>query len=286
MKQMTIAYILIILSATSSSGETVRFDPPVQTVDLHSGSTTTTFDVYVENTGDSDTFDAIDMLIGSDTLILTDFTFEQNFLLATGIFSNITPFDGQAGYLYAIFTGGFSFVPFTRPTFIGTVTVDIGQLGEGDYFVEVNVDKDNGLSKIISEGVTENLFGSATVSVVTLQPGSCISDTDCNDSDECTDDLCDQFACTNIAIEGCNDSSVPPSDGNGMNDPDPEPVDMDNGMADTSGDSGDDPSPNFGSDQTGGAATLPSLCGVIGMISFLMTLMGLTAMRGYYRRKF
>lgn len=288
MKNTTIAYMIMIMGAAISFGETVRFDPPMQTVDLNSGNTTTTFDVYIEMTGDVATFDAIDMQIGSDTMLLSEFTFDQNFLLATGIFNNIRQFDGQAGYVYAIITGGFSFVPFTLPTLIGTVTVDIGQLGEGEYTVEVNSDTDTGISKITTGNISNPLFGSATVSVVSLPPGSCISDTDCDDSDDCTNDLCNQFVCTNTAIEGCNDSSTPPADGGGMTDTDTDPADMDMGdvSTDTSGDSGDAPLSDSGTDPTGGSSTLPTMCGAMGMISFMMTLMGLTVMNGYYRRKF
>ena len=66
------------LSCAGALGETVRFEPAARTVDLGTGVTTTTFEVHVESTTGVATFNSIDLLIGSDTLVPSAFAFDPD----------------------------------------------------------------------------------------------------------------------------------------------------------------------------------------------------------------
>ncbi len=274
MKVVSVSF-LMSLSCACALGETVRFEPASRTVDLGTGVTTTTFEVHVESTIGVASFNSIDLLIGSDSLVPSAFAFDAAFE-ADMDFQNAEIIVDPPGYVAAIFAGGFAAAALTRPILVGTVTVDVAGLTPGDYVVEVNADKDGGASGVALLANLDPLFGSATVTVVGTAPPECTTDAACDDGDACTADQCVGVSCVHSSIADCA-SDVVPTEGS-----DQTP----GGSGDANDTGGGDLSNNGGAegstteiDLSGGSAAGPGPCGSIGMILLLSTFTALVARR-------
>lgn len=265
---MSMRFTLIVccVCCATTTGETIRFDPPSQSIDVVSGVRTLTFDVYLQATSTTATFGAVDVIIGSNTLVVQDVALSDDFLAATDGFNTVTRMDITRGYTSAIFFGGFSFTPLNRPFLLGTVIVDAGNVSVGSYTIDVNSDTDGGFSSVAVDGVEESLIGSATVTIFTATTSTCQMDTECDDTLACTSDSCVGGTCTHTPIDGCIDSTTPPADGDGTTDT-TDGTDT-TGGSDTIG----------GTDSTGGVQ-VPVLCGATGMIPLIFTMFFLTLLK-------
>lgn len=239
-------FMVTCIFGATAAGETIRFDPTSQSLESGATITTLTFDLYLESTSSTTTFNSIDLLIGSNTVAVTSFTFDANFLSLLDFSSNARA-DQMASYNSAILAGGFSATGQNRSVLIGTVTVDAANLNVGSYNVAVSADTDVGISNVALGDVSEPLNGSATITLFNPTTAACQADADCDDTLSCTTDACVGGVCNHTPIDGCTDTSTPPDTG--------------------------------GTDTPDGGVQAPVLCGATGMIPLIFTLFFLTLLR-------
>ncbi len=276
--------ILWCVCCATANSETIRFDPPTRSIESGAASTTLTFDLYLESTSSTTTFTSVDMLIGSNDITLTQFVFDADFLVPLS-FSNIAQSDQLSNYNSAILAGGFSSTPLDRSVLVGTLTIDTAGLNVGVHSVSVSSSADLGFSSVGLNGVTEPLEGSGSVTVYFPTTTECQTDTDCDDSLDCTTDACVGGTCNHTPIDGCSDSSIPAcvtaadcddslacttdacTSGTCSN----TPID---GCTDTS-----TPPDTGGTDTPGGGVQAPVLCGATGMIPLVFLIMGFVSLK-------
>jgi len=157
-KAITGVCAMTALAVSAAPGGTVSFDPPVREVDP-SISTVTTFEVGI-GASTVGSFDAIDMIIGSDELALTDW--EPNYPCPFGI----PCWQSDDAYPSAIKFGFFGPSNPAAGFQLGTLTVDAAGLPVGTYTVHVDAARDGGRSLISGGGESEPLYGVGTVQVI------------------------------------------------------------------------------------------------------------------------
>lgn len=295
---MSMRFTLIVccVCCATAAGETIRFDPPSQSLEIGAASTSLTFDLYLESTSSTTTFSSIDMLIGSNDITLTQFVFDATFLSLLS-FSSIAQANQMANYNSAILVGGFSTTPLNRSVLIGTLTIDTANLNVGVYSVNVSATVDLGISNVGLGGVTEPLEGSGSITVFFPTTSTCQSDTDCDDTLACTTDTCVSGTCNHTPIDGCTDSSTPScqtdadcddtlacttdacTSGTCIN----TPIDGCTDSTTPTGDGGTIPN-DGGTDTTGGGGQVPVLCGATGMIPMVFMLIGMMCLKTRFRR--
>jgi len=151
------------LSAAGGTMENVEFDPPMQIVDVASGNTVASFAVTMESLM-MGSFDTIIMVLGSDSLIVSDFNYSPGFVTATGPFL-VPPFP-LGIYPSDLYIGGASPTPMPGSMIIGVLEVDAADLPCGDHEVLVDANRDSGQSTAALGLNIEALFGSAKVRVI------------------------------------------------------------------------------------------------------------------------
>lgn len=193
MKRATVLTVAVLLSTSSALGGTVRFEPPVQVVNLGAPVSTVSFDIVIEEPEVLPEFDALDLYFGLVDLRFIEFVFDPDFIAASTLFGDEyygnSVSENTFGYEEWLHMGGFSPGGYSVPLSFGTITFDVSDLPVGSYLLEVYSDA-LPLSALAIGLATEPLFGQANVVVVGSESMECLADADCNDGNLCTDDLC------------------------------------------------------------------------------------------------
>jgi len=154
-----LAAVWMVPAAPANAG-VVSFDPGMH---LATAGDLLEFNVYVASMACCAGFDDMEMVIGSNFLNITGFTYSQEFEDAT---ANFFPAPIVI-YQHDVYLGGFAIdEPLATPFLIGTVTVDTTGLSPGSYLLVVDSDFDNGTSFASLLGDSEGLFGSAEVVIL------------------------------------------------------------------------------------------------------------------------
>lgn len=165
MRHYAVALLVIGLAQAPALGGLITFSPEKATVDLAAGdSTLVKFDVFVSELGAiNNAFQSLDILFGSDTLQLVDFTLDPG--LPFGFPGPIFPKSGV--YASQLQTGGFAFSPVVvlSPLRVGSLIVDVTGLGPGNYEIIVDGFRDGDRSVAVNGG-RDVLVGSGWVTVV------------------------------------------------------------------------------------------------------------------------
>lgn len=207
MKPQIILTVLLSFTSSTVLAGTVRFEPAVVQIDPSNSTTTTTLKVYVDSSDTLVSFDAVDMLIGSNDLAVGEFAFDPTFDAAT-VLRTTTPQGSGSPYASGRSVGGLALTSLTAPLLVGTLTIDAAGLSNGTYTVMVDANADGGRSTLASSSTLVDLFGNATINVVgsTVPPGTsvgCSADADCNGAGACTSVACVDSLCVSTMIQDC-----------------------------------------------------------------------------------
>lgn len=161
MKRHVIASMLLLAAGSGSAlAGTISFTPDEVTIDPAVDPTVFTLDLTIGSSSLA-AFDAIDLFMGSDDLTITGFKPWCDW----GCFFDHSSPDTS------VYASGWKYEYFgnLRPAegfWLGWLTVDAGGLPEGTYSVMVDADRDGFRSTLTGGGVSEPLYGLATVHVV------------------------------------------------------------------------------------------------------------------------
>lgn len=170
MRWTSVALSVVALANSSTLGGVVAFDPLVQEVDL-SGDTRTTFEVSIASLDTMTSFNAFDIVLGSDNLEIVSWAWDS----WSGLFDDpgyvCSP--GPCPWPMGIYSSdllvgwpllGGQLVP---PLLLGLLTVDATGLAMGQYTVMVDPGRDGGLSMVgLQGGAFEPLNGIGLVRVI------------------------------------------------------------------------------------------------------------------------
>lgn len=160
-KVAAIGIVLGLANAYAFAG-TVSFTPTTDaTVDRAAGDpSTVSFEVRAIGDGLT-TFEAVDIVFGSDDLTFTGFEFAT----FTRFFEGIDNPANRSSLANDLKLGFFG-LPVASGSLLGTLTVDTAGLADGVYSITVDSALDNQVSTIALGVVSETLTGSAAVTVV------------------------------------------------------------------------------------------------------------------------
>jgi len=158
--QRTIASTAIVglFCIKSLSAGTVSFDPPEVFIDPAHESTTIELGVTI-HTGPGRHFYSVDLLLGSDHLLLADFEYGKDWEV---FYCSSGQCLGPLGVYPSDLLVGADVMPQYERLVLGKLTISAGALPLGSYEVIVDSDIDRGISHVDSEP----MFGRATVHVV------------------------------------------------------------------------------------------------------------------------
>jgi hypothetical protein len=160
MKRVAFVAVPLVLVVSSTRGGTIGFDPPIQVVDP-SIETQVVFDLTVESLDQMASFNAFDLVAGSDDLAVVRWELAfpgvcfDCWLIPPGIYSSDLKF------------GWFGFIPqIGEGTLLGKLTVDVAGLAPGEYTVVVDPIRDGGLSTVTQDAQSELMSGVGKVVVI------------------------------------------------------------------------------------------------------------------------
>jgi len=113
--------------------------------------------------GGSASWDAFEILFGSDDVVITDFVSphpNQPFIQEFGYYAN------------ELFVSVYLSVSTSQPV-VATLSFDLGGLVDGEYSVLVDSVRDDGISALISQGTADPLNGSLPIRIVP-EPTTCL----------------------------------------------------------------------------------------------------------------
>jgi len=174
----TVAAILAIagLAASSAVAGTVSFDPALTEVNINNLPTSIPVNVTVDTAGlTNDQFDNVTAVIGSDVLLIQDFTYNPDFITRADFITN-PPLYNNGIYNSDVFVGGFDGGVVQGPYLLGVLTIGLpataGGLSLGDHTFFVDSGRDGGTSSIGRGAGSEGLAGVGTIRVIVPEPAS------------------------------------------------------------------------------------------------------------------
>ncbi len=160
MKRVALVAVPLVLAVSSARGGTIGFDPPIQVVDP-SIDTQVVFDLTVESLVQMASFNAFDLVTGSDDLAVVRWELALPYdcfdceSRPVGFYPSDLKF-GWFGLAQQIGEG----------TLLGVLTVDVTGLAPGEYTVVVDPIRDGGLSTVTLGVQSEPMSGAGKVVVI------------------------------------------------------------------------------------------------------------------------
>jgi hypothetical protein len=166
MKCVVCCIMPLLAVASQVEAGVVSFDPPVQFVDFGTGNPSeVTFTLTITDFGVAAGYNAVDILIGSDDLVILDWQPKWTWNLC-----DFATCDGQAdGSIYAsAWDWGYFGTQSPTPAnqLLGTLTISTAGLEPGEYYVGIDADRDGGQSLLTAGTSSEPLYGAGKVRVI------------------------------------------------------------------------------------------------------------------------
>ena len=165
MRKFAVVLLVVGFTHVSAFGGIVTFSPDKPTVDLNVDPFVT-LDVFVDQlVGVNNSFQSIDILLGSNGLDLVSFTFDPGLVFA---FSEVTPNPGFGVYASEIKLGGFAIGPIAvaGPTLVGSLVVRGLEASIDNFSVIVDGFNDGDRSVAVLGAVRDPLVGTGFVNVI------------------------------------------------------------------------------------------------------------------------
>ena len=235
MKRSDATLFVVGWAASAATAGVISFEPAeMEVVVGDPRNSARTFEVAVSSVTRG-SFDAIDIVIGSEAVPLTGFTYAPGFEEATVFQGPPVP---HGYYTYDLGIGGFTLDPITPPMTLGTLTVDASGLAPGVYTVMVDSEEDLDYSALSLGRNAEPVSGTAALRVLagagTDTGGDGTADNDPNTSPEEPQDT------PGSGEDGVGDNTASDDDNEGVDDPQDVSPDDSGESTDTDGDGTDD----------------------------------------------